>query len=168
MLAGQLDARDSISMVVYAGASGVVLPPGDYDWVYNGWDIASNPSAPLSVSSRIELGGFYDGTKYGGNVTVQKLTLFQVMGVPAPDDLRSGVLEIREVTQPDVPAVLTLVAQVLGELALRDSQPAARRDDARRRARHRRPRRSGRTRRPPRARRCRLRARRKGAASPRP
>jgi Ca-activated chloride channel family protein len=27
MLTGQLDARDSISMVVYAGASGVVLPP---------------------------------------------------------------------------------------------------------------------------------------------
>jgi len=27
MLVGQLDARDSISMVVYAGASGVVLPP---------------------------------------------------------------------------------------------------------------------------------------------
>jgi Ca-activated chloride channel family protein len=32
MLVGQLDARDSISMVVYAGASGVVLPPthGDH------------------------------------------------------------------------------------------------------------------------------------------
>jgi len=27
MLVGQLDARDSISMVVYAGASGIVLPP---------------------------------------------------------------------------------------------------------------------------------------------
>jgi hypothetical protein len=51
-------------------APGVVLPPGRYGWVFNGWDIASNPSAPLSVSSRIELGGFYDGTKYGGNVTV--------------------------------------------------------------------------------------------------
>ena len=31
MLAGQLDSRDRISMVVYAGASGVVLPatPGN-------------------------------------------------------------------------------------------------------------------------------------------
>jgi Ca-activated chloride channel family protein len=31
MLVGQLDARDSISMVVYAGASGVVLPPTQGD-----------------------------------------------------------------------------------------------------------------------------------------
>jgi hypothetical protein len=51
-------------------APGVVIPPGNYSWVQNGWDIASNPSAPLSAVVRLDLGSFYTGTRYGGRATL--------------------------------------------------------------------------------------------------
>ena len=47
-------------------ADGVVLAPGRYNWLFNGWDFDTDPSARFSLISRIELGGFYGGTKYGG------------------------------------------------------------------------------------------------------
>jgi len=48
----------------------VTLPPGDYDWPFLGVDFATDPSAKVSLSTRLELGGFYNGSKYGGNATV--------------------------------------------------------------------------------------------------
>lgn len=51
-------------------APGVVLPAGTYRWWNNAWDFGTNPSAPVSVSGRLELGPFYDGTRYGGNATL--------------------------------------------------------------------------------------------------
>jgi hypothetical protein len=51
-------------------APGVVLPAGTYRWWNNAWDFGTNPSAPVSVSGRLELGPFYDGSRYGGNATV--------------------------------------------------------------------------------------------------
>jgi hypothetical protein len=51
-------------------AENVVLQPGRYTWAFNGWDFSTNPSAPVSVSARVELGGFYTGSKYGGNATL--------------------------------------------------------------------------------------------------
>jgi hypothetical protein len=51
-------------------AENVVLQPGRYTWAFNGWDFSTNPSAPVSVNARVELGGFYTGSKYGGNATL--------------------------------------------------------------------------------------------------
>jgi hypothetical protein len=51
-------------------AAGVVIPAGQYRWVNNAWDFSTNPSAPVSLAGRVELGGFYDGTRYGGNATL--------------------------------------------------------------------------------------------------
>jgi hypothetical protein len=48
----------------------VTLPIGVYQWVNLGWDYATNPSAPIGLAGRLEMGGFYDGTRYGGNVTL--------------------------------------------------------------------------------------------------
>jgi hypothetical protein len=50
-------------------AEGVVLPPNRYTWAFNAWDFSTNPSAPLSLLMRLELGGFYNGTRYGGVAT---------------------------------------------------------------------------------------------------
>jgi len=50
-------------------AEGVVLPAGTYRWWNNAWDFSTNPSAPVSLTGRLELGPFYDGTRYGGNAT---------------------------------------------------------------------------------------------------
>ncbi len=49
---------------------GVIIPPGTYDYFENGWDIGSNPSAPLSLRARLNLGGFYSGKRWGGNATL--------------------------------------------------------------------------------------------------
>jgi hypothetical protein len=46
------------------------LPVGVYDWANLAWDISSNPSAPFAVSGRVEMAGFYNGSRYGGNATV--------------------------------------------------------------------------------------------------
>jgi hypothetical protein len=51
-------------------APGVVLPPGQYEWWQYGLDWATNPSAPYSLSSRVDVGEFYSGTRNGGNVTL--------------------------------------------------------------------------------------------------
>ncbi|HEX9893454.1 MAG TPA: DUF5916 domain-containing protein [Gemmatimonadales bacterium] len=51
-------------------AEGVVLGPGRYTWAFNGWDFSTNPSAPVSFLMRLDLGGFYTGSRYGGSATV--------------------------------------------------------------------------------------------------
>ncbi len=50
-------------------AEGVVIPPGQYRWAQYGLDWSSNPSAPLSFQSRVDVGDFYTGRRAGGNVT---------------------------------------------------------------------------------------------------
>ena len=51
-------------------ADGVVLAPRRYNWVFNAWDFDTDPSARFSLISHYELGGFYDGTKFGGVATL--------------------------------------------------------------------------------------------------
>jgi hypothetical protein len=51
-------------------ASGVTLPPGDYNWGSFGLDWDTDPSAPLSFVSRGEFGPFYNGRRIGETVTV--------------------------------------------------------------------------------------------------
>ncbi len=48
----------------------VTLPAGNYRWAALGWDFSTNPSAPVSLVTRLEAGGFYNGTKYGGTATL--------------------------------------------------------------------------------------------------
>ena len=50
-------------------APGVTLPVGSYDYGTFGLDWATNPSAPLSMVLRGDLGPFYNGSRSGGNVT---------------------------------------------------------------------------------------------------
>jgi len=50
-------------------APGVVLQPGQYHFSLPGLDWGSDPSAPLSFLTRIEVGQFYSGKKKGGNVS---------------------------------------------------------------------------------------------------
>ncbi|MCC7002263.1 MAG: carbohydrate binding family 9 domain-containing protein [Gemmatimonadaceae bacterium] len=51
-------------------APGVVLQPGQYQWAQYGLDWSSNPSAPLSFLSRVDVGPFYSGSRAGGNISV--------------------------------------------------------------------------------------------------
>ncbi len=51
-------------------APNVQLPPGQYDWAALGWDFTTNPSAPLSISGRSEMGPLYNGSRLGGNATL--------------------------------------------------------------------------------------------------
>jgi hypothetical protein len=51
-------------------AEGVTLPADVYDYTSLGWDFTSNPSAPVSLTTRLDLGGFYNGTRYGGSATL--------------------------------------------------------------------------------------------------
>ena len=51
-------------------ATGVVLPAGDYNWGSLGLDWDSDASAPLSFTSRSEIGPFYSGSRLGGTVNV--------------------------------------------------------------------------------------------------
>jgi hypothetical protein len=51
-------------------ANGVTLPAGSYGWGSVGLDWDSDPSAPLSFTSRSEWGGFYSGTRLGETVSV--------------------------------------------------------------------------------------------------
>ncbi len=51
-------------------AVGDTLPIGLYKWASLGWDFATNPSAPIGLTARLDMGGFYDGTRYGGNATL--------------------------------------------------------------------------------------------------
>ncbi|HYU08453.1 MAG TPA: DUF5916 domain-containing protein [Gemmatimonadales bacterium] len=54
----------------FAIARNVTLPVGAYDYTSVGFDAATNPSAPLSLNLRADVGGFYNGTRRGGSVTV--------------------------------------------------------------------------------------------------
>jgi len=49
---------------------GIVIPEGSYDNLYFGFSYNTNMSAPLSISGRIELGGFYTGKKASSQTTV--------------------------------------------------------------------------------------------------
>jgi hypothetical protein len=55
-------------------AAPVVLPPGLYQWTSLGFDFATNPSAPISLTARLEAGGFYNGTR---SVATTTLTIRQ-------------------------------------------------------------------------------------------
>jgi len=54
----------------FAIARNVTLPVGAYDYTSVGFDAATNPSAPLSLNLRADVGGFYNGTRRGGSVTL--------------------------------------------------------------------------------------------------
>ena len=54
----------------FAIASSVTLPVGSYDYTSLGFDLATNPSAALSLTLRADVGGFYNGTRRGGSVTL--------------------------------------------------------------------------------------------------
>src|SRR5881397_3530203 len=54
----------------FAIASNVTLPVGSYDYTSLGFDLTTNPSAPLSLDLRADVGGFYNGTRRGGSVTL--------------------------------------------------------------------------------------------------
>ncbi len=43
---------------------------GSYDYTSLGFDLTTNPSAPLSLDLRADVGGFYNGTRRGGSVTL--------------------------------------------------------------------------------------------------
>ena len=51
-------------------ANGVTLPADVYRYASLGFDFASNPSAPVSLTARLDVGGLYNGTRYGGNATL--------------------------------------------------------------------------------------------------
>jgi hypothetical protein len=54
----------------FAIASGVTLPVGSYNYTSVGFDVATNPSAPFWLTLRADVGGFYNGNRRGGNVTI--------------------------------------------------------------------------------------------------
>ena len=54
----------------FAIARNVTLPVGSYEYTSLGFDAATNPSAPLSLNLRADVGGFYNGTRRGGSVTL--------------------------------------------------------------------------------------------------
>ena len=54
----------------FAIASGVTLPVGSYTFTSLGFDFATDPSAPLSFDVRLDVGGFYNGTRRGGVATL--------------------------------------------------------------------------------------------------
>ena len=54
----------------FAIATGVTLPVGSYDYTSVGFDLATDPSAPLWLTLRADVGGFYNGTRRGGSVTL--------------------------------------------------------------------------------------------------
>ena len=68
-LGPELDIQGETLIDPFEISEGVILQPGRYDWVFNAWDFDTNPSAPFSIISRLELGGFYTGTKFGGAAT---------------------------------------------------------------------------------------------------
>lgn len=51
-------------------APNVTLPAGSYDFATIGLDWTTNPSAPLSMVMRGDVGPFYNGTRSGGSMTV--------------------------------------------------------------------------------------------------
>ena len=51
-------------------AKGVVLPADSYDYPSLGLDFSTNPSTPVSLTLRGDVGPFYNGTRNGGSATV--------------------------------------------------------------------------------------------------
>ena len=51
-------------------ARGVTLPADVYRYASLGFDFTSNPSAPVVLVARLDMGGLYNGTRYGGNATL--------------------------------------------------------------------------------------------------
>ncbi len=51
-------------------SDGVIIPAGSYNNVEWGFRANTDRSAPLSVEGRINIGGFYSGTRYGTDATV--------------------------------------------------------------------------------------------------
>jgi hypothetical protein len=56
--------------VPFTISPGVTLPVGEYDWPVLGLDWSSNPSKPLSIVLRSEVGGFYNGNRTLNTATV--------------------------------------------------------------------------------------------------
>ncbi len=54
----------------FAIARNVTLPVGSYEYTSMGFDLGTNPSAPFSLLLRADVGGFYNGTRRGGTVTL--------------------------------------------------------------------------------------------------
>jgi hypothetical protein len=54
----------------FAIARNVTLPVGSYEYTSMGFDFGTNPSAPFALLLRADVGGFYDGTRRGGSVTL--------------------------------------------------------------------------------------------------
>jgi hypothetical protein len=54
----------------FAIATSVTLPVGSYDYTSLGFDLTTNPSSPFSLDLRADVGGFYNGTRRGGSVTL--------------------------------------------------------------------------------------------------
>ena len=54
----------------FAIAGNVTLPVGSYEYTSAGLDFGTNPSAPLSLLLRADVGGFYNGSRRGGSVTL--------------------------------------------------------------------------------------------------
>lgn len=54
----------------FAISENVTLPPGAYDFTTWGLDWSTNPSAPLSLVMRGDVGPFYNGTRLGGTSTL--------------------------------------------------------------------------------------------------
>ncbi len=54
----------------FAIASTVALPVGSYDYTSFGFDLTTDPSAPFTLLLRADVGGFYNGTRRGGSVTL--------------------------------------------------------------------------------------------------
>src|SRR5205823_4916475 len=51
-------------------APGITLPAGSYDYLLWGFDWKTSPGDPLSMILRGDWGPFYDGKRYGGNITL--------------------------------------------------------------------------------------------------
>jgi hypothetical protein len=49
---------------------GIIVPPGSYDYFDWGFEARTNQSAPLSLDSRINIGGFYSGHRAGTESTL--------------------------------------------------------------------------------------------------
>jgi len=54
----------------FAIASAVTLPVGSYDYASFAFDLTTDPSASLTLMLRADVGGFYNGTRRGGSVTL--------------------------------------------------------------------------------------------------
>jgi hypothetical protein len=65
----ELDIADEGLKEPFEVSPGIFIPVGSYRSWINGWDYGTDPSRPFSFLGRAELGGFYTGNKYGGNVT---------------------------------------------------------------------------------------------------